>query len=321
MIKKILKFSIVIFVIALITSLAMQVSHGPKLSGLPAPVTKKTQVQVGEQVDYTVYLTTNWFEKPSTKLKIVPETDNTQIISTDTTINSIGFSSMVWKVRYTTVPVDDEFTIDHVSVKAKVKSLLTAGQKEITVKLKPVQVIKLKENKEAEIQTEQLIDKNLKTIDPDKQNPTLIIGIVIVIFLLIAFMVIKWLRQRRKESVVIPPWTTALNALDELEAKFPMSYELFYVESTDILRQYIESIYQLPATERTTPEFITMLANNTLLMPNTKKVLTNFLKQADMIKFAKQSSSAEQMQDALQSIRQLINDTTAKHLEEEDADA
>ena len=321
MIKKTFKFIIVIFVIALITSVAIQISRGPKLTGSTDELTKTTQVEVGEQVDYNVYLTTNWFEKPTAKLEIVPETDNTQIISSKTSISSISFSSMTWKIQYVAVPVDDHFTIDKVRAKAKVKSLFTADQKEITVNLKPIQVIKLKENEKAQIQTEQLIDKNLVAVDQEKQSPTLVISIVIAFLILITFMVIKWFRQRRKEVIIIPPWTLALSALSELESRFPVAFELFYVQSTDILRQYIESLYELPATERTTPEFISMLANDKLLMPTTKKVLTNFLKQADMIKFAKQSSSAEQMQEALQSIRQLINDTKAKHLEPKDANA
>ena len=321
MIKKTFKALIVIFVIALITSLAIQISHGPKLIGSTDVLFKTTQVEVGEQVRYNVYLRTNWFEEPTAELEIVPETDNTQIISSETSISSIGFSSMIWKIRYVAVPVDDNFTIDKVRAKAKVKSLFTADQKEITVDLKPIQVIKLKENEKAQIQTEQLIDKNLVAIDQEKQSSTLVISIVIAFLTLITFMVIKWFRQRKNQAIVIPPWTLALKALNELESNFPMGFELFYVQSTDILRQYIESLYELPATERTTPEFISMLANDKLLTPTTKKVLTNFLKQADMIKFAKQPSSAEQMQEALQSIRQLINDTTAKHLEQEDANA
>ncbi|MCK5835328.1 MAG: hypothetical protein KAG98_06325, partial [Lentisphaeria bacterium] len=159
MIKKTFKFIIVIFVIALITSVAIQISRGPKLTGSTDELTKTTQVEVGEQVDYNVYLTTNWFEKPTAKLEIVPETDNTQIISSKTSISSISFSSMTWKIQYVAVPVDDHFTIDKVRAKAKVKSLFTADQKEITVNLKPIQVIKLKENEKAQIQTEQLIDK------------------------------------------------------------------------------------------------------------------------------------------------------------------
>lgn len=321
MIKKTFKILIIVAVISLVTSLTIQLTRGPLLVGHAALLVKRTQVQVGEQVDYTVYITTNWFEKPSTKLKITPETDNVQVIATKSSISSYGFSSITRVVKYSTVPVDDNFKIKSVEVSAKVKALFTNEEKSISIDLKPIQVIALKEDESAKIQTETLIDKNLVAIDKKTQKPTIIITIVVAFILLIIFMVIKWLRQRRNAEVIIPPWTIALTDLKELEDKFPMSFETFYVTSTDILRQYIEVLYKLPATESTTPEFIKTLGNDQLLMPETKNMLTDFLKQADMIKFAKQASSEEQMHGALKSIRQLINDTTAKHLEQEEANA
>jgi hypothetical protein len=130
---------------------------------------------------------------------------------------------------------------------------------------------------------------------------------------------IVWLKIRKAKVVIIPPWDTANAGLNEVSELLPMNESKFFVMVSDIIRAYIEAIYQLPATESTTKEFLIKLQNSERLGDEVKKILSNFLKEADMVKFARQPATEEHVHDTLNSIKELVSVTSQEIINREAA--
>lgn len=109
-----------------------------------------------------------------------------------------------------------------------------------------------------------------------------------------------------------PPWTVAETALYDLEDRLPLDAETVFVELTDITRRYIEAAYQLPATERTTPEFLRELnREKSRLGTDQRLMLADFLSAADMVKFARLDASESQIRDAIGKAKRFISESAA----------
>jgi len=75
------------------------------------------------------------------------------------------------------------------------------------------------------------------------------------------------------------------------------------------VRRYLEARYFLPATEKTTNEFLPALKENEQINVQHRDMLKDFLISADMVKFAKAESSRGQMEDALIKATEFVNET------------
>lgn len=93
-----------------------------------------------------------------------------------------------------------------------------------------------------------------------------------------------------KPEPVIPPHVTALEALRKLEeekAWRSSQLKIYHTQLTDILREYIEERFRVPAHEQTTNEILQNLRFAD--MPEDASLrLRHVLKLADMVKFAKE---------------------------------
>jgi len=83
----------------------------------------------------------------------------------------------------------------------------------------------------------------------------------------------------------------------------------FYERISDILRHYIEHRFDLRAPQRTTEEFLAELGNTDLLPAPDKQLLAEFLEHCDLVKFAKHSPTAEQIQQTFDLTRDFIEKT------------
>jgi hypothetical protein len=97
----------------------------------------------------------------------------------------------------------------------------------------------------------------------------------------------------------LPPWEEAERALQDLEQRLPLAADVFFQELTDIIRRYIEDRFAVPATERTTPEFMAVVRAGDWLNLNQGERLESFLVRADRVKFARAAATVEQMTGAL----------------------
>ncbi|MCH2153325.1 MAG: hypothetical protein MK089_08295 [Phycisphaerales bacterium] len=86
----------------------------------------------------------------------------------------------------------------------------------------------------------------------------------------------------------------------------------FYVRLTDILRHYIEGRFGLKAPKATTPEFLTAMSQGDLLTLAQQQSLDQFLRSADMVKFARHEPSIETGEAALQQARSFVEETAPR---------
>ena len=121
------------------------------------------------------------------------------------------------------------------------------------------------------------------------------------------------LRRRPKKAAEAPPkpWAVAELLIFDLKGRLPLDAETVFVELTDIIRRYIESVYKLPATERTTPEFLNEIKRDGLqLSAEQGLLLTDFLTAADMVKFARVDATQGQIEDAIAKATRFIVETS-----------
>ena len=120
------------------------------------------------------------------------------------------------------------------------------------------------------------------------------------------------IRGRPKRSLEPPkPWSVAESLILELEDRLPLDAEIVFVELTDIIRRYIESVYNLRAIERTTPEFLDeMKRNGTQLSSEQGLLLTDFLTAADLVKFARLDATQDQIKDAIKKATRFVVETS-----------
>jgi hypothetical protein len=83
----------------------------------------------------------------------------------------------------------------------------------------------------------------------------------------------------------------------------------FYEGVSDILRHYIEDRFELRAPERTTEEFLAEIRDAGVLSDAHRKSLAEFLTHCDLVKFAKHSPTAEQVQRTFDLAKSFIEQT------------
>lgn len=83
----------------------------------------------------------------------------------------------------------------------------------------------------------------------------------------------------------------------------------FYERISDILRHYIEHRFDLRAPRHTTEEFLAELRDTNMLLTADKQLLAEFLEHCDLVKFARYSPAAEQIQRTFDLTRDFIEKT------------
>jgi len=139
-------------------------------------------------------------------------------------------------------------------------------------------------------------------------------GSVIFLALLIAAYFIWRFLRKRKEYVkpVDPrkPWEISFEQLALLKQKNLINdklYKQYYIELTEIIRSYLQKIYQINVLDMTTEEFLEVFSKQELpggLYTQTE----SFLKHADLIKFAKFIPETERTDSDYKLVHDMIDD-------------
>lgn len=120
-------------------------------------------------------------------------------------------------------------------------------------------------------------------------------------------------RARATEPVsALTPWDAAYARLEELrERQWPKAgrFEPYYVELSDILRQYIEARFDLHAPEQTTPEFLAEASQTGRLSERRRELLARLLRHSDRVKFALYEPSLEQMDKSFDMVHAFVRHT------------
>ncbi len=124
-----------------------------------------------------------------------------------------------------------------------------------------------------------------------------------------------WYRKRRREATAPSPplpHETALAALRALLAEDLPSkgvFKPFYRRLSGLLRRYIEDRFGLRAPEQTTEEFLEAMRDSYAIERVHKALLQEFLRHADMVKFAELTPEPEDAERMADSARRFIEQT------------
>lgn len=144
--------------------------------------------------------------------------------------------------------------------------------------------------------------------------PYIIAGLLLIA---IIFLYVRYLRKKKQVSDIaekpapplIPAHLLALEQLDELVREKLWQQgkiKLYYSRLTDIIRQYIELRFKVPAMEQTTEDIIRDFAGEGLIKEGIRKELKALLELADLVKFAKWYPVAEEHEASQQSAYDFI---------------
>lgn len=152
-----------------------------------------------------------------------------------------------------------------------------------------------------------------------KEVTPYIMGITLVGALL--FLLLYGIKRKKKNLPLFvkpskpaePPHVIALRELDRIrEEKLWQKDKIkaFYSEITDVLRNYMEGRFGIPAMEQTTGEIIASFqSDRSLISEKSLNYLHQILPMADLVKFAKYKPLPDDHQMALADAYFFVNDT------------
>jgi hypothetical protein len=109
-----------------------------------------------------------------------------------------------------------------------------------------------------------------------------------------------------------PAHIIALRRLETIQASAYLTngdFKTFYSELSECAREYLENRFQIRALEMTTEEFLVYVSGNRCLQPEYEKILKEFMKFSDLVKFAKHLPLVEEADHSLEIIRHFIETT------------
>lgn len=147
-----------------------------------------------------------------------------------------------------------------------------------------------------------------KFIFPPWFLPAAIVGTVLLA--LGAFGLWRWLRRRRLPRLLLP-FEIALQRLEQTRALMqPADAREFSIAVSDIVRRYIEERFGVTATHRTTEEFLRdLLESSHTPLARHRALLSEFLQQCDLVKFAGMSLTLRNMESLHHSARAFVLET------------
>lgn len=109
-----------------------------------------------------------------------------------------------------------------------------------------------------------------------------------------------------------PPHVLAFRALETLKGRGLLEKDEcnpFYTELSLILRAYLEGRFDLNAPDETTEEIVEQLSTSPELNGIQRNILQDFMRQADMVKFAKGRPDRSTMESAFDTTKQFVTET------------
>ncbi len=120
-------------------------------------------------------------------------------------------------------------------------------------------------------------------------------------------------RPRRSRTAPPPPaHEVALAALERVRRQNYLTegqFGAYFVELSRIVRRYLEDGFHLRAPEMTTEEFLTTAATDARLAAAHRRMLAEFLAQADLVKFARVVPTPPEAEAAYEAARRFVDDT------------
>lgn len=138
-------------------------------------------------------------------------------------------------------------------------------------------------------------------------------GILILIFVLYKKYFKKLPEPNSKEmKLLLPPYVVALNQLDKIKQEKPWQQgrsKEYHTELTDVVREYIERVFNINSMEMTSEEIMEHLRNLRLEQKTAYSGLKQILQLADLVKFAKWNATPDEHELSLLNAYLFVNQT------------
>ncbi len=132
------------------------------------------------------------------------------------------------------------------------------------------------------------------------------------VILFIAWFVFRRRSRGKRHQPALAPHVVAREALLALRQRTWLTdglFEIFYVQLSAIVRQYVESRFGLRAPEMTTEEFLQVAIKAGMLSGAQRQLLQDFLSQCDLVKFARYQPQRAQAEAALEAALRFVEET------------
>ncbi|MEP6662731.1 MAG: hypothetical protein ABJC04_03605 [Verrucomicrobiota bacterium] len=126
-----------------------------------------------------------------------------------------------------------------------------------------------------------------------------------------AFLLWRWWKKKQavtKIERIIPPHERARQKLEHA-LQFINEPVPFTVLVSDAIRVYLEERFSFHAPDRTTEEFLYELQNTSLLLPDQKLALGEFLSGCDLVKFARYEPTETELRELHSAAHRLVTET------------
>jgi hypothetical protein len=149
---------------------------------------------------------------------------------------------------------------------------------------------------------------------PFDWRPIAVGAAAVLIVALLGAGLFYFLNRPRRQRVLPPqlPHEAAIAALNRLRARHLIDegkFEEYYVQLSAIVRRYLEDRFHLRAPEMTTEEFLAAAAGDGRLIQPHRRLLGDFLSQADLVKFARHLPSLDDSEGAYTAARRFVEET------------
>jgi len=180
---------------------------------------------------------------------------------------------------------------------------------------------------ETRISIDSLVDRatgvqDLRDIKPPRPvprdwRPFVVVGAGLATLLALAVLV-RWLRRRPRAAPAPPPVPAearARRALAELAARGLLergAFKEYYAALSTIVRVYLEERFGLRAPEMTTEEFLLATARNAELTRPQRSALGAFLRESDLVKFARHVPALADAERAFAAAGRFVDETAPR---------
>ena len=132
-----------------------------------------------------------------------------------------------------------------------------------------------------------------------------------LVLVVAALLIARMLKKRRLNIPVVPPIPAHVRARQKLDEALRLLSQPkpFCTLVSDTLRLYLEEQFNFHAPERTTEEFLHELRATSLLLPDQKESLGDFLKRCDLVKFARYEPAEPELRELHASALRLVDET------------
>ena len=141
--------------------------------------------------------------------------------------------------------------------------------------------------------------------------PAWLIPVLVAAAVLLALVVFFGWRRRRRRPRNLLPFELALRRLEDSRSLMqPARASDFSVAASDIVRTYIEQQFNVTATLRTTEEFLRdLVESSNASLASHRALLSEFLHQCDLAKFAGMTLTMESMESLYRSACAFVSET------------